>query len=54
MNPEVQTLAQQVVNEAFGTFMEENPSAAKSIVQKCLTSARARAAGMPVFRSGFS
>jgi DNA gyrase subunit B len=42
MNPEVQTFAQQVVSDAFGTFLEENPSAAKAIVQKCLTSARAR------------
>jgi DNA gyrase subunit B len=42
MNPEVQTLAQQVVGEAFSTFMEENPSAAKAIIAKCLTSARAR------------
>ncbi|MFN2197758.1 MAG: DNA topoisomerase (ATP-hydrolyzing) subunit B [Anaerolineales bacterium] len=42
MNPEVQTFTQQVVNEAFGTFLEENPSAARAIVQKCLTSARAR------------
>ncbi len=42
MNPEVQTLAQQVVGEAFSTFLEENPSAGKAIVSKCLTSARAR------------
>jgi DNA gyrase subunit B len=42
MNPEVQTLSQQVVGEAFSTFLEENPSAGKAIVQKCLTSARAR------------
>lgn len=42
MNPEVQTLTQQVVGEAFSTFMEENPSAAKAIISKCLTSARAR------------
>lgn len=42
MNPEVQTLVQQVVGETFNTFLEENPSAAKSIIQKCLTSARAR------------
>jgi DNA gyrase subunit B len=42
MNPEVQTYVQQVVGEAFGTFLEENPQAAKAIVQKCLTSARAR------------
>ncbi|NMB55655.1 MAG: DNA topoisomerase (ATP-hydrolyzing) subunit B [Leptolinea sp.] len=42
MNPEVQTYVQQVVVEAFSTFLDENPSAAKAIVQKCLTSARAR------------
>jgi DNA gyrase subunit B len=42
MNPEVQTYATQVVGEAFGTFLEENPQAAKAIVSKCLTSARAR------------
>lgn len=42
MNPEVQTYVTQVVAEAFSTFLEENPQAAKSIVQKCLTSSRAR------------
>jgi DNA gyrase subunit B len=42
MNAEVQTLVQQVVGEAFNTYLEENPSEARSIVQKCLTSARAR------------
>ncbi len=42
MNPEVQTLAQQVVGEAFSQFLEEQPSAGRAIVQKCLTSARAR------------
>ena len=42
MNPEVQTYVQQVAGDAFGTFLEENPQAAKAIVQKCLTSARAR------------
>lgn len=42
MNPEVQTYAQQVVSDAFSTFLEENPSQARTIVQKCLTSARAR------------
>ena len=44
MNPEVQTYAQQIVGEAFSAFMDENPAAAKAIVQKCLTSARARSA----------
>ncbi|MGD2157210.1 MAG: DNA topoisomerase (ATP-hydrolyzing) subunit B [Anaerolineales bacterium] len=42
MNPEVQTYTQQVVSEAFNIFLEENPSAGKAIVRKCLTSARAR------------
>lgn len=42
MNPEVQTLTQQIVGEAFGIFLEENPAAGKAIVSKCLTSARAR------------
>jgi DNA gyrase subunit B len=44
MNAEVQTNVTQVVGEAFGEFLEENPSAAKSIISKCLTSARARVA----------
>jgi DNA gyrase subunit B len=42
MNAEVQTQVQQALGEAFGTFLEENPRAAKAIVEKCLTSARAR------------
>jgi DNA gyrase subunit B len=42
MNPEVQTYVAQVTGEAFSTFLEENPQAAKAIVAKCLTSARAR------------
>ncbi|HQX01012.1 MAG TPA: DNA gyrase subunit B, partial [Anaerolineales bacterium] len=42
MNPEAQTYVTQVVGEAFSTFLEENPQAAKTIIAKCLTSARAR------------
>ncbi len=42
MNPEVQTYVQQVVNEHFAVFLEENPAAGRAIVAKCLTSARAR------------
>ncbi|MCX6068069.1 MAG: DNA topoisomerase (ATP-hydrolyzing) subunit B [Chloroflexi bacterium] len=42
MNPEVQTYVTQVVGESFSTFLEENPQAARAIVQKCLTSSRAR------------
>ncbi len=42
MNPEVQTAVTQVVAESFSSFMQENPAAAKAIISKCLTSARAR------------
>ncbi|MBX3003149.1 MAG: DNA topoisomerase (ATP-hydrolyzing) subunit B [Anaerolineales bacterium] len=42
MNPEVQTYVAQVVNEHFAEFLEQNPSGARAIVSKCLTSARAR------------
>jgi DNA gyrase subunit B len=42
MNPEVQTYVAQAVVEAFSTFLEESPQAARAIVQKCLTSSRAR------------
>jgi DNA gyrase subunit B len=42
MNPEIQTYVAQVVNEHFAMFLEENPSAGRAIVAKCLTSARAR------------
>jgi len=42
MNPEVQMYVQQAVVEAFSTFLDENPAAARTIIQKCLTSARAR------------
>jgi DNA gyrase subunit B len=42
MNAEVQTQVQHVLGDAFGEFLDENPQAARAIVQKCLTSARAR------------
>ena len=44
MNPEVQTYVQQVVADGFSNFLEQNTGTAKKIIQKCLTSARARAA----------
>jgi len=44
MNPEVQSITQQVVNDAFGMFLEQDSRAGKTIVEKCLTSARARRA----------
>ncbi len=42
MNAEVQTMVAQVVGDYFSTFLDENPAAGKAIIQKCLTSARAR------------
>lgn len=42
MNTEVQTYVQQVVNDGVGAFLEKNAATAKRIIQKCLTSARAR------------
>ncbi|MEK7278959.1 MAG: ATP-binding protein, partial [Chloroflexota bacterium] len=42
MNPEVSTLVQRVLGDAFSAFLEENPREAKAIIEKCLTSARAR------------
>jgi DNA gyrase subunit B len=42
MNAEVKTLVESVVGERFATFLEENPRQAKAIVDKCLTSSRAR------------
>ncbi|TFH38166.1 MAG: DNA topoisomerase (ATP-hydrolyzing) subunit B [Anaerolineales bacterium] len=42
MNAEVQTQVQQVLGEAFSEFLDGNPRDARAIVQKCLTSARAR------------
>ena len=44
MNPEVQTYVQQVLSDGIVSFLEQNSSTAKKIIQKCLTSARARAA----------
>ncbi len=42
MNADVQTYVQQVVGETISAFLDENPGAGKAIIQKCLTSARAR------------
>jgi DNA gyrase subunit B len=42
MNAEVAGLVASVVGEAMSAFLEENSRQAKAIVQKCLTSSRAR------------
>jgi DNA gyrase subunit B len=43
-NAEVKGQVESVIGEAFSAFLEENPQAARAIIQKCLTSARAREA----------
>lgn len=43
-NSEVAGIVQSVVNEHFGNFLEENPSIAKAILEKCISAARAREA----------
>ncbi len=42
MNAEVKTIVESVVAERFSAFVEENPRSAKTIIEKCLTSSRAR------------
>ena len=44
MNAEVSGIVTSVVYEAMSAFLEENPGQAKAIVEKCLTSSRARIA----------
>ncbi len=44
MNAEVRGQVESVAGEALTAFLEDNASAARAIVQKCLTSSRARAA----------
>jgi DNA gyrase subunit B len=44
MNAEVKSLVEAVVADRFGTYLEENPREARAVVEKCLTSSRAREA----------
>ncbi len=43
-NSEVTGVVQSVVNEALGAYLEENPSVAKAILEKCVSASRAREA----------
>ena len=43
-NSEVSGLVESIVNDGLGAFLEENPTIGRTIVSKCLTAARARAA----------
>lgn len=44
LNPEVQGAVSQAVSDAFTEFLELNPREARKIVEKCMTSKRAREA----------
>ncbi len=43
-SPEMAGAVQSVVSDALGAYLEENPQAARKVVEKCLTAARAREA----------
>ncbi|MBO5004918.1 MAG: DNA topoisomerase (ATP-hydrolyzing) subunit B [Clostridia bacterium] len=43
-NSNVTGVVQGLVNEALSTFLEENPSVAKAILEKCISASRAREA----------
>ena len=43
-NSEITGIVQSTMNEALATFLEENPSVAKSILEKCISASRAREA----------
>jgi len=43
-NSEVQGLVESIVNEELSTYLEENPSVARRIIEKAVLAARARAA----------
>ena len=43
-NSNVTGIVQSMVNDALGTFLEENPSVAKAILEKCISASKAREA----------
>jgi DNA gyrase subunit B len=43
-NPEIRSQTEVTVNEQLSAYMEENPSDARRIIEKCITAARAREA----------
>lgn len=43
-NSEVSGIVYSIMNEALSTFLEENPSIAKAILEKCISASRAREA----------
>ena len=43
-NPEIRSQTEVTVNEQLSAYLEENPSDARAIIEKCITAARAREA----------
>jgi len=43
-NPEIRTLVENVINDKLMAFLEENPSIARAMLDKCLSASRAREA----------
>ncbi|MCC7299580.1 MAG: DNA gyrase subunit B, partial [Verrucomicrobia bacterium] len=43
-NGDIEGIVQQIVNEELGTYFEENPSVARTIIEKAVVAARARSA----------
>ncbi|MBC8207499.1 MAG: DNA topoisomerase (ATP-hydrolyzing) subunit B [Kiritimatiellales bacterium] len=43
-NGEVEGIVQQIVNDELGTYFEENPAVARTIIEKAVVAARARSA----------
>jgi DNA gyrase subunit B len=41
-NSEIRTAVESVMNDRLATFLEENPSVARSVIDKCLSASRAR------------
>ncbi len=43
-NSEIRSIVENIVNEGLSSFLEENPSVSKAIIDKCITASRAREA----------
>lgn len=41
-NPEIRTMVESVINDKFAAYLEENPSIARTVIDKCLSASRAR------------
>lgn len=41
-NSEIRTMVESVMNDKLASYMEENPSVARTVIEKCLSASRAR------------